>query len=439
MYKRPIISSLVDQFNGLYFDGINLVASENLSSPAVRAALASDLHHRYLIPEGADPAIWDYPNQAISREILRLTHETACRVYGAAQASAGPLSGNQIAGIMLGSLLKEGDSFLSVGGDCGGHFTTDRIALDRKFSRFDIPYDRRNGVIDVAATADLVQRTKAKLIFLDASMIAFPYPVKELRKALGPDVIISYDASHTLGIIAGGKFQNPLAEGADFLHGSTHKSLWGPQKGLILSEKTARNSDAARRVFSSIIPLFVSNAHPHHIAALGIALEEAEMHGKKFAHNTIANARILGRELDRRGLRVAFADKNFTACHQIMVKIGTKATAQEAFRRLEDVGLRVNAIRVPYVQPAEFGLRIGASEITRRGMDGNTTVYIANLIADAVQQTRQPHLIRHDVARISACYRNVHYTLHGYEELAFESAEMKVVPRTEGARAARLG
>jgi glycine hydroxymethyltransferase len=438
MKRTPIISSLVDAFNGLFFEGINLVASENISSPAVRAALASDLHHRYVIPRGADPAIWDYPNQDIPRKILIATHEAACRVFGAAQASAGPHSGNMIAAIMLNGLLKKRDVFLSVGSDCGGHFTTDRIAQDRGYRRIDLPYNRREGIIDVDATATLAKRKKAKLIFLDASMIAFPYPVRELREALGDDVVVSYDASHTLGIIAGGKFQDPLAEGADFLHGSAHKSLWGPQKGLILSAKTATESENARAVFSSIIPLFVSNAHPHHIAALGIALEESEMHGKHFARDTIANARILGRELTRLGLNVAFGDKNFTDCHQIMVKIGTKPKAQEAFRRLENVGLRVNAIRVPYVQPEEFGLRIGASEITRRGMNGNATVFIAKLIADVVLQKRDLREIRKDVASLSHSFRNVNYTLNGREALRFENVSRPVAPRAERPRA-RLG
>ncbi len=232
------VQNLIGQYEARYFQSLNLVASENLSSLAVREALASDLHHRYAIPseDKRSPGIWDYPNQDILYKIIEQTENLACQIYHADQANIFPLSGNQIAQIILMNFLEEGDSFLSIGANCGGHFTTPKIAERGGYRKIDIPYDNTAGVIDVEKTVDLVKQEKSKLIFLDASMILFPYPVKELRQALGADILISYDGSHTLGIIGGGQFQSPLDEGADFLHGSTHKSLWGPQKGMILAK-----------------------------------------------------------------------------------------------------------------------------------------------------------------------------------------------------------
>jgi len=406
------IVNLVQAFDAQYFEKLNLVASENVSSANVRYALQSDLNHRYAIPpEGQrDPAIWDYPNQSTIHKIIAETEDIACELFHAKKADTSPLSGNQIAAIMLSSLLEQGDTFLSVGPKCGGHFTTEKLAQERGYNRIDLPYDLDVGSIDVEQTADIVAQTGAKLIFLDASMILFPYPVRELREALGDDVIISYDASHTLGMIAGKAFQSPLEEGADFLHGSTHKSLWGPQKGIILSAQSPENSKIAAKVFSSIVPLFVSNAHPHHIAALGIALEESRDYGAQFAQNTVRNARILGDTLKKHGVEVCFPERGYTECHQIIVKIGTKAEGQDAFRKLESANINVNAISVPFSSSDEYGLRIGLSEITRRGIVGEETLKIGTLIADAIQNKRPIEEIRNDVIHISRAHKDIHYT-----------------------------
>ena len=385
----PIID-LVRKFNKGYYNHLNLVASENLSSANVREALSSDLHHRYAIPPRGqrDAAIWEYPRQDEIRKIVADTEQLGCKLFHAAKADVSPLSGNQIAEIMLSSLLKPGDTFLSVGSREGGHFTTQKIADDRGYKRFDLPYDNDKGVIDVERTVDLVKRTSPKLVFLDASMILFPYPVKELRKALGDDIIISYDASHTLGLIAGGAFQSPLLEGADFIHGSTHKSLWGPQKGIILSAKSLDESEAAKKVFSRIVPLFASNVHPHHIAALGIALEESLNYGESFARDTISNSRLLGRSLSENGLRVAFAERGYTNCHQVILPIGDKPEAMDAFRRLESTGINVNMTGVPFSAQGESGLRLGTNELTRRGIGGAPMKEIADLIASVIQEKR---------------------------------------------------
>lgn len=407
--------SIIDEvraFDARYFEKLNLVASENVSSPDVRYALQSDLNHRYAIPpEGKrDPAIWTYPNQGAIRHIAEEASKVACDLFHAGHADLMPLSGNQIADIMLTGLLEEGDAFLSVGAKCGGHFTTEKIARERGYKRYDLPYDTAQGMIDVPKAAALVHETGAKLIFLDASMILFPYPIRELREALGNDVIISCDSSHTLGIIAGGAFQSPLEEGADFLHGSTHKSLWGPQKGMILSARTLEDDELAQHVFKRIVPLFVSNAHPHHIAALGVALEEARDYGRFYAQHVIRNARLLGAVLTKRGLSLCFPEKNYTECHQIMMKIGSKPEALAVFRRLEAANIHVNAIGVPFSDKDEYGLRIGLSETTRRGMVGEVTAQIGNLMADAILETRSIDAIRQDVMAISGAHRQVHYT-----------------------------
>ncbi|MBL3676932.1 MAG: serine hydroxymethyltransferase [Alphaproteobacteria bacterium] len=400
------IEGLIAAYETAQAGAINLVASENRMSCNALKAVASDLIHRYVIPpSGERPAtIWDYPNQEIPREIVGAAQDLACSVYGAMHANVFPLSGNQIPSIILGS-LRAGDTFFSVGADCGGHFTTAVVSENVRLHRFDLPYDLTTGQIDIDRTADLAKSERPKLVFLDASMMLFPYPLEELRAAVGKDVIISYDASHTLGIIAGGQFQDPLAEGADLLHGSTHKSLPGPQHGIIMDKMDAAR---AQPIYERILPLSVSNAHLHHIAALGITLREMRDYGQDYARAVVDNARSLGRALNDQGLRVAFAGSGYTDSHQTWGIVGDKSAAMRAFRDLETAGIRTNAVHVPFT--SEYGLRLGTPEMTRRGMGREAIDRLAPLFADAVLGRRDTEVIRKDVADLSRAYPGLYYT-----------------------------
>ncbi len=404
-----MIRNLIEKYESSYHDKINLVASENLLSDNVRYALQSDLNHRYAIPpkEERHPNIWEYPNQDIIRQICGETQKLACELYHAKYTDVCPLSGNQVADIMLSNLLVKEDAFLSFSGLNGGHFTTDVLAQKYGYNRIDIPFD--GSEIDIEETANLVKDNNAKLIFLDASMVSLPFPVKELRKAVGNNVIISYDASHTLGIIAGGGFQNPLKEGADFLHGSTHKSLFGPQKAMIMSIHD-RDSELGQKIFKNIVPNFVSNAHMHHIAALGIALEEHRDFGQQYSKDVVANAKHFAIELTRHGIKIPNRHKGFTKNHQLVVDCGNEEEATAAFERLELVGINTNMIKVPNTGGKRYGLRCGFSEVTRRKMDGNTVIHIANLVADTILKKRPLRRIQDEVIAISQSHREVGYT-----------------------------
>ncbi|MFD6299160.1 hypothetical protein ACFWFU_30510 [Streptomyces sp. NPDC060235] len=361
---------------------VNLVASENLLSPAARAVLSSDLTHRYCIPpvDQRPPAVWDYPNQAAVRSLEQLAEQLACQALNAEVADVRPLSGNNAAYILIKALMQEGEAMASVPGSCGGHFATDEICRRDGVIRHDIVYDRSAGVIDVAATAALCESRQVKLLFLDASMQSFPYPVKQLRAALPPDVVIAYDASHTMGIIAGGGFQNPLLEGADLIQGSTHKSLFGPQKALFAY---ACQGNVYKAIHETVSPLFVSNSHPHHTAVLAVALQETLDFGGPYARQVVTNARALAGALHASGAQIPFADQKFTDCHQFVWAVGPRDAAEQRWLALEAAGLHVNMVRVPF-QEGRFGFRIGTSEVTRRGMGPDQMILLAELMTDIV-------------------------------------------------------
>ena len=412
-----MIRDLIEQFEHSYYDKINLVASENVSSDNVHYALQSDLNHRYAIPpkEERHPNIWEYPNQTLVRQIAGETQRLACELFSAQYADVSPLSGNQVADIMLSNLLKKGDAFISVSAFDGGHFTTDVLAQKYDLNRLDLPY--KNSEVDVDATTDLVKEHNVKLLFLDASVVSFPFPVRELREAVGKDVIISYDGSQSLGIIAGWGFQSPLTEGADFLHGSTHKSLFGPQKAIIMSIH-GRDSVLGAKIFQRIVPNFVSNAHPHHIAALGVALEEHRDFGAQYAKDVVANGQRFAIEASRRRIKIPGHRKGFTKNHQLVIDCGSEESATQAFENLEFVGINTNMVKVPHTNGQRYGLRCGFSEVTRRKMGGNTLVHIANLVADTIHKTRPLAKIKREIMSISQRHREIGYT---HEKLAAQN------------------
>ncbi len=380
MSVRSLLS-ILDEHEARRGRTISLVASENRVSPACRRALASDVGNRYVMPpeDARPPGMWDYPNQSSMRSLLARAEALACERFGGEVADVRPLSGNNAAAILLTCGLPAGGRVASIPAYCGGHFATD--ALCRRFGhpRFDLPYDDAAGRIDVGAAAALCAAERVDLVFLDASTQLFPHPVAELRAALPDRTAIVYDASHTMGLIASGRFQDPLAEGADALQGSTHKSLFGPQKGLFVFR---RGGELAERVLEATIPLFVSNVHAHHVLALAVALAETAEFGRAYADRVVENARALGAGLTDHGFDILFPEREFTSSHQIVCVVGAKSDAVRLFARLDEAGLFVNLVSVPYRRGA-FGFRIGVAEAARRGMGPAAMRAVADLFAAA--------------------------------------------------------
>src|SRR5574341_1191781 len=185
---------------------------------------------------------------------------------------------------------------------------------------------------------------KPTLAMFGGSLFLFPHPVKELAEFMhGHNIHINYDGAHVAGLIAGGEFQDPLREGADTMTMSSHKTLWGPQGGIIVSyEKFA---DGIKK---GIFPGNTSSHHLHHVAGKAVALAEALEFGKDYAKQVIKNAKQLAESL---------VDCGFTV-------LGEKKAGRH------------------YMHPS--GVRIGANEITRIGMKESEMIEIANFIKRVV-------------------------------------------------------
>ena len=299
-------------------------------------------------------------------------------VFGVAPASLKPLSGHLAGFLLLQSCTRRGDRILVISAEHGGYdgympgFLPDYLDLKVDF----LPFDAKTWNLDPKAAADAVLEKRPKLVLVGASLILFPYNLRWLRGACDDvNAILAYDASHVLGLIAGGEFQRPFLEGVDILTASTHKSFPGPQGGMLLSGR----EDLFDRAMDTIMWRTQDNANWGRIAATAHVLLEMRSFGKAYAKQIVANSQALGRQLDKWGFPVKFKDLGFSQSHQLHVdtaalKDAWGLTPWEFADRLEKNNLIVDAVG-----------RIGTNEITRMGAKEDAMQTVAGLTARAAR------------------------------------------------------
>ncbi len=275
--------------------------------------------------------------------------------------------------MMLASTCKRGDLILTMDSADGGYdgycqpYIPDILGLKAKY----LPYDSKNGTVDGAGSAAMVRKVKPALVVLGSSYIPFQHPVKEMAEACRETgARLGYDAAHVLGIIP--SFQDPLREGADIVVGNTHKTFWGPQGGIVLTD----DEELAAEVTKNLTWRFLDNTHLNRIAATGQALLEWKRHGKRYAAQVVKNSRALGRELDALGYPLRYGHRGFTASHQLIIDqrrytrfSGTDVN--KAAKRLEKCDVVTDAVG-----------RIGVQEVTRMSLVEKDMGELAGVIAD---------------------------------------------------------
>lgn len=379
------ILSLVDRHERWRVEScLNLQPSENLVSPQVKRALGSDLAGRYTLPWDGEingsPVANAYGGTRYLDEIEAAGEALAREVFGATYASLKPLSGHVAGMIGILTATSPGDTILVVDGRHGGYdgygpdYIPDVLGGTRRVAY--LPFDESAWQVDTPRAVESIEAVRPALVLLGASFLLFPYEIGPLRDACdSAGSLIGYDGSHVLGLIAGGAFQRPLAEGADLLLGSTHKSFFGPQGGILLTNR-ADVWETARR---QMVWRTLDNVHWNRIAGLAQALSEHREFGAAYATQAVANAKALAAELDERGFPVRFAVHGYTASHQFLLDAAglTDAfglTPQEFSSTLERNDIIVDAVA-----------RVGTSEVTRLGATEATMGEIATLMDRAVR------------------------------------------------------
>lgn len=376
-------------------DCLNLLASENLTSPTVQAYLSSDLGRRYTLPlhQELHGELVDngYAGTKYTDQVEALAATAAARLLHAKFASVRPLSGHIASMCVLAPLLKPKARYLAVQPPDGGYdgYAPGYLPAVLGHQVLPLPLHGPTHRADPAEVAALLRREKPDAVVLGQSFVLFPYPLREIaEEAHRAGALVLYDASHVLGLVMGGQFQNPLPEGVDVVFGSTHKSLFGPQGGLLATSR----EDLFRQIDDAITWRVVDNVHWNRIAALGQALLEMERVGGSYAKTVVANAQALGKALDQEGFPLVGKEEGFTESHQLHFD-GAELQRRQGVappglaRRLEEQDLVIDLVG-----------RVGTAEATRLGLKPRDMPRVARLLREAGLERkdvrRQVHALR---------------------------------------------
>ena len=374
---------------------INLIASENTPSPAVREVMSSDFMCRYA--EG-HPGARYYQGTKYIDMIERMAEDELKELLGCNAADVRPISGNAAnIGIFL-TLLMGGDRVIANSTDAGGHISHNRIGgLGRRIQirgtkLKDLPLHffplTEDGYhTDVPGTIEMIEELDPRLLVFGRSLFLFPEPVREVAEhCKDKKITILYDAAHVFGLIAGGQFQDPLAEGATLMTASTHKTFPGPQRGVAVSNLDPSGKKWAR-VDRGVFPGSSSNHHLHSLPGLLVAIREFRQYGHEYAARIVENAKFLARALNDAGFKVEGKEFGYTESHQVAVDVSDRGGGNRLAVLLEENNIILNSNMLfgdPDARDPR-GLRIGVSEMTRWGMGKAEMEEIAQLISDAVK------------------------------------------------------
>ncbi|MGQ9623747.1 MAG: serine hydroxymethyltransferase [Candidatus Bathycorpusculaceae bacterium] len=369
---------------------LNLIPSENVMSPAVKTLLSSDFGSRYTARDRF------YMGTRFIDEIEEYGEKLATEVFKAEVADLRPLSGHVADLIFIANFTKPRDVLMCVSPDDGGYpgMWKKGLAELLRLRTIPFPFSKSTMNIRVDEAKETINRVKPKIIVFGASLITFPQPVRELVETAEENgAVVGYDGSHVLGLIAGGEFQDPLREGACALFGSTHKTFFGPQGGIILADK-----GHGEILKEKVYPAFVDNAHWNRIAALTMALAEMTSFGKAYAKQVISNAQVLARALHNYGFPVICENLGFTRSHQIILDYGGDERGRKVAEKLQRANIITDCV-----------IRIGTGEVTRRGMKETEMLKIAELIKRTVMDEEDPNNIRREVAGLCAEFQKIEF------------------------------
>ncbi|MGO9901863.1 MAG: hypothetical protein ACLP0J_19765 [Solirubrobacteraceae bacterium] len=378
-----------------------LTASENYPSMVVRAAAAffGGGHYFFDPPTGSPAGEWTFSHSAMLPALQHKFLQQMRRMFAADIADWRPNGGSTCEQAVMMAACRAGEAFIELAPEDGGHFGTGGLA--RKLGIDAYAFPMQQDLIDVEGTARLVrQHPHIRLVLIQPSHIRRPQPLEALAASLPPSVTIAVDVSHTAGLIASGVLPQPLLQGAHILTFNTHKTLPGPNKGVIAFAD--RNHPLADTVWDIVCPRLQSNSHPECLPGLVIALEEIANFGRAYADQVIANARALARVLDSNGARLAGMEYGGTETHQVHVIIGAADLSHRiANEVLPTCAFRTNSVMIPGTD-GEFGLRLGTQAMTRRGLTEADFTELGHLLLRAMRWTADAPGIRQEVAALLA-------------------------------------
>ncbi|NHJ12263.1 MAG: serine hydroxymethyltransferase [Candidatus Thorarchaeota archaeon] len=419
IYDR--VFNLLESHDNWMRNTINLIASENVSSPAVRSAIVSDFRDRYA--EGW-PGERVYAGCKYIDEVELVCIDLAKEIFKAEFADVRPISGVVANLAMYTAAMEPGDRMMALSIAHGGHISHARKDLGGTAGQIR-GHKVRNWVfndeefnIDIDGSIELIRSLQEKgdeikFLLFGGSVFPFPHPVKEFRDIADEyGMTIGYDSAHVTGLIGAGRFQDPLREGADMMTLSTHKTLPGPQHGCVVAKEEF--ADAIKR---ASFPGLLSNHHLHNVAGFAIALAEMLEFGVDYTGQILKNAKALAQSLHDRGWSVIAEHKGFTESHVILVDVTETPMKDGSIveEQLEDANIVINRNLLPWDKKrgrdyrTPGGIRLGTSEMTRLGMKESEMDAIAEFMTRIVMRGEDVKKIASEVGEFRKDYQKVHY------------------------------
>lgn len=396
---------------------VNLIAAENVMSPLAELVYLNDMMGRYA--EGTVGRRYyrgtkyvDLLEEALSRGFAE--------VLGAKYVDVRPISGTIANLATFYGLAPEGGAIASLPTRAGGHISHNQVGGPKalKFKVLELPWDLESFNIDVDKARKILEENKPNIVVLGASLYLFPHPIKEITEiahSVGSYVV--HDSAHVFGLIVGGKFPNPLREGADVTTSSTHKTFPGPQGGLIASALEGEINESISR---GVFPVFTSNYHMHRYAATYVTLAEMRQFGPQYAEQIVRNAKALAEALHANGFEVVAEHLGFTKTHQVAVDVSKLGGGEPVSELLEEANIIVNKNMLPWDKSAvkPSGIRLGVQEVTRWGMREDDMVEIAGFFKELLIEGREPGQVRRKVVEFRSEFLEVKYGYSVDKELA---------------------
>lgn len=358
---------------------IELIASENIVSEAVMAAMGSVLTNKYA--EGY-PGKRYYGGCECVDEVENLAIHRVCQLFGAKYANVQPHSGAQANMAVYQALCKPGDTVLGMSLDNGGHLTHGSPVNQSGLLYNIVPYGvDENGLIDYDALRALAKKEQPKMIIAGAS--AYPRAIDfekfaEIAHEVGAYLFV--DMAHIAGLVAAGLHQSPVPY-ADVVTTTTHKTLRGPRGGVILTN----DEELAKKFNKAIFPGTQGGPLEHVIAAKAVCFGEAlKPEFKAYQQRVVTNARVLADALQKQGFDLVGGG---TDNHLMLIDLRkTGVTGKELQRRLDEVYITANKNAIPNDPESPFvtsGMRIGTPAVTTRGFGAPEMLRIAEFIWQA--------------------------------------------------------
>ena len=398
----PEIAALIEDEYVRQDEGIELIASENITSLAVQAAQGSCLTNKYA--EGY-PKKRYYNGCDVVDSVEQIAIDRACELFGAEAANVQPHSGSQANMAAYFALVEPGDKIMAMSLDHGGHLTHG-MALNFSGKLYDFKHygvNEETGAIDYDELQAMATEFQPKLIVAGASAysrtIDFPR-LREIADSVNAKLFV--DMAHIAGLVAAGLHPSPIPY-ADVVTTTTHKTLRGPRGGMILCKE-----EYIKKINSRVFPGMQGGPLEHVIAAKAICFKEAlSDEFKAYQANVAANAQVLAKELVARGFNIVSGG---TDNHLMMVDLRPKGiTGKLLSNVLDEALITVNKNMIPGDPESPFvtsGIRIGTPAVTTRGMGADEMVKIANWIADIAENYENEEVIQRVKAEVVELTRN---------------------------------